>query len=46
MHISYLDVWNTTLEGKLVPKFLLFHASLAVFWLFLTTKVLESRKWK
>ena len=46
MHISYLDVWNTTLEGKLVPKFLLFHASSAVFWLFLTTKVLESRKWK
>jgi ABC-2 type transport system permease protein len=46
MHISYLDVWHTTLEGKLVPKFLLFHASSAVFWLFLTTKVLESRKWK
>jgi ABC-type transport system involved in multi-copper enzyme maturation permease subunit len=46
MHISYLYVWNPTLGGMLVPKFLLFHASSAVFWLFLTTKVLESRKWK
>lgn len=46
MHVSFLDVWNTTLEGKLVPKFLLFHVSTTVFWLFLTTKVLESRKWK
>lgn len=46
MHISYLDVWNTTLEGKLVPKFLLFHVSFAVFWLFLTVKSLEIRKWK
>ncbi|MSR31840.1 MAG: hypothetical protein EXR99_10085 [Gemmataceae bacterium] len=46
MHVSFLDVWNNTLEGKLVPKFLLFHGSFAVFWLFLTVKVLESRRWK
>lgn len=46
MHVSYLDVWNTNLEGKLVPKFLLFHVSFSIFWLFLTVKTLEFRKWK
>jgi hypothetical protein len=44
-HVSYLDVWWESLDGKLVPKFLLFYASLAVFCLFLTSKVLEARKW-
>jgi len=31
--------------GSLAPKFLLFHLSLCVFFLFLTTKVLGARKW-
>jgi ABC-type transport system involved in multi-copper enzyme maturation permease subunit len=46
-HISYVDYWHSSLrEGLLSPKFALFHLSAAVFWLFLTVKVLESRKWR
>ena len=33
-------------RGIHCPKFLLFHISAAIFWLFLTVKVLESRKWR
>jgi ABC-2 type transport system permease protein len=44
-HISYLDVWVDTLDGRLIPMYLMYQASLAIFFLFLTTKVLESRKW-
>jgi ABC-type transport system involved in multi-copper enzyme maturation permease subunit len=44
-HISYLDVWIDTLDGRLIPMYLMFHASLATLFLFLTTKVLEARKW-
>jgi ABC-2 type transport system permease protein len=46
LHVSYLDLWSETLQGKLVPKFLLFPSSLTIFCLFLSVKVLESRKWK
>jgi hypothetical protein len=44
-HISYLDIWVDTLDGRLVPMYLMYQACLAIFFLFLTTKVLESRKW-
>jgi hypothetical protein len=44
-HMSYLDVWVNTLQGKLILRNLLFFASLSVLWLFLTVKVLEARKW-
>ncbi len=44
-HISYIDVWINTLDGKLQPTYLVFFGSLTVFWLFLTVKVLEARKW-
>lgn len=46
MYISYLDLWEKTLEGHLAPRFLVFHVSATVFFLFLTVKVLEARKWK
>jgi ABC-2 type transport system permease protein len=45
-HASYVHLWITSLTGKLAPRSLLFHLSVTVFWLFLTVKVLESRKWK
>lgn len=45
-HMSYVDIWFSALEGVLVPKFLLFHLSMTVIWLFLAVKVLESRRWK
>jgi ABC-2 type transport system permease protein len=45
-HISYINLWWETLRGKIVPQFLLFYLSLASLSLFLTVKVLESRKWR
>jgi len=45
-HMSYIDLWIESLNGKLVPRDLMFPLSLCVFCLFLTTKVLEARKWK
>lgn len=44
-HMSYIDVWIDTLDGKLMPRQLLFFVSMAVVWLFLSIKVLEARKW-
>lgn len=43
--MSYIDLWITSARGKLAAPMLTFHLSAAVFWLFLTTKVLEARKW-
>jgi ABC-type transport system involved in multi-copper enzyme maturation permease subunit len=44
-HVSFINVWFDTMEGKLVPVRLLFFLSMAIFWLFLSVKVLEARKW-
>jgi ABC-type transport system involved in multi-copper enzyme maturation permease subunit len=45
-HISYLDLWISSLFGEITPKFYVFHLCAVVFWLFLTVKVLESRRWR
>ncbi|MBI3409777.1 MAG: ABC transporter permease [Planctomycetes bacterium] len=45
-YVSFIDLWSNTLDGALAPRMLLFHVSLTVFFLYLTVKVLESRKWK
>jgi ABC-type transport system involved in multi-copper enzyme maturation permease subunit len=45
-YTSFVELWRTTLEGKLALRDIMFHLSAAVFWLFLTIKVLESRKWR
>ena len=44
-HLSYNYLWANAVNGNLTFRDLLFHLSAAVFWLFLTVKVLESRKW-
>jgi ABC-type transport system involved in multi-copper enzyme maturation permease subunit len=44
-HCSYLEIWDNTLKGKLELSYLLFPASLTIFFLFLSVKVLEARKW-
>jgi hypothetical protein len=44
-HMSFINLWETSLTGRLAPRDLMFHLSAAVFWLFLTVKVLEARKW-
>jgi ABC-type transport system involved in multi-copper enzyme maturation permease subunit len=45
-HLSYVRLWNNTAQGKLVPQDLLFFLSMTILFLFLTVKVLESRKWR
>jgi ABC-type transport system involved in multi-copper enzyme maturation permease subunit len=44
-HISYIDFWFESLRGRILMRDVLFQLSTAVFFLFLTTKVLEARKW-
>ncbi len=45
-YCSFIDLWFTTLDGVLAPRYLLFHISATIFFLFLTVKVLEARKWR
>ena len=44
--INFFDLWQASLEGIIAPRFLMFHLSVAIFFLFGTVKLLESRKWK
>jgi ABC-2 type transport system permease protein len=44
--LSYIHAWDSGLEGKIVPRFLLFPTAITLFFLFLTHKVLESRRWR
>jgi ABC-type transport system involved in multi-copper enzyme maturation permease subunit len=44
-YISYIDFWLVSARGVISPRYLVLHLSIAVFWLFLTVKVLEARKW-
>jgi ABC-2 type transport system permease protein len=43
--LSFFRLWLNALGGKLAVHQLITFLSLAVFWLYLTTKVLEARKW-
>ncbi len=45
MQLSYMQVWNSAISGSLSIQQLFTYLSITVFWLFLTTKVLEARKW-
>jgi ABC-2 type transport system permease protein len=45
-HVSFIDFWIDAIQGEITPRYYLFHLSTAVFWVFLTVKVLESRKWR
>jgi ABC-type transport system involved in multi-copper enzyme maturation permease subunit len=42
---SFIDVWFNSLSGKLYLHNVITFGSIAAFWLFLSVKVLESRKW-
>jgi ABC-type transport system involved in multi-copper enzyme maturation permease subunit len=43
---GYIDLWITSMDGRFAPQHLLFQLSFAIFWLFVTVRVLESRKWR
>jgi ABC-type transport system involved in multi-copper enzyme maturation permease subunit len=44
-HLSYILVWADTLDGRLVPMYLMTYVFLTILFLFLTVKVLEARRW-
>jgi hypothetical protein len=44
--IAILEQYESLLQGQLYLQHLLYHVSIAAFFLFLTVRVLESRKWK
>src|SRR5262245_38287046 len=45
-YLSFYDLWISFLEGNFAPRYLMFHLSAMVFFLYLSVKVLEARKWK
>jgi len=45
-HLSYLDLWETSLAGRITVLDLFIQMSFTFFWLYLTVKVLEARRWK
>lgn len=42
---DFLRLWSEAVSGQLAVQVVIFQLSIAAFWLFLTTKVLEARKW-
>ena len=43
--VDYFSLWQQALSGQLPVSEVCVHLSLGVFWLFLTVKVLEARRW-
>ena len=44
-NLSYSEVWEASLKGRLMVREMILQGSFTVFWLFLTVKVLEARRW-
>ncbi|HEX5269913.1 MAG TPA: ABC transporter permease, partial [Gemmataceae bacterium] len=45
-HAAFVEMWINALQGRLAMRDLVLYLSATLFWLFLTVKVLESRKWR
>ena len=45
-YVNFFDLWQTALDGMIAPRYLVYHLSVTIFFLFATVKMLESRKWK
>ncbi len=45
-YASFWTLWRNLVIGDFAPRYLIFHLSAALFFLFLSVKVLEARKWK
>ena len=43
--LDYATLWGNALSGQLPLSEVCIQLSLGVFWLFLTVKVLEARRW-
>ncbi len=46
MHLAFVNLWIQSLRGRLAPRDLMIYLSAAIFFLFVTVKVLDSRKWR
>jgi ABC-2 type transport system permease protein len=44
-HLTYINLWWDSLEGRLHLRDVIIQMSVAIFWCFLTVKVLEARRW-
>ncbi len=44
-YLSFLDLWEESLQGRLYLRKVLLHLSIATLFVFLTVKILEARKW-
>jgi ABC-2 type transport system permease protein len=44
-YVSYVDLWIEAVQGTLSLRHLVLQISVAIFWLFVTVKVLEARRW-
>lgn len=44
-HLSFVSLWIDSLRGRLHLRDMFIQLSIAVFWIFLTVKVLEARRW-
>jgi ABC-type transport system involved in multi-copper enzyme maturation permease subunit len=44
-YLSYIDFWIEAVRGTLSPRYVILYLSATIFWLYLTVKVLEARKW-
>lgn len=44
-HLSYSELWLSSLKGRLHVREMILQGSFTFFWLFLTVKVLEARRW-
>ena len=45
-YFSFVQHMFSFSAGKVYLKYVVFHLSFGLFWLFLTIRVLESRKWR
>lgn len=44
--VSFLNMWLESLAGRLPVRDVILQLSFAAFWLYLSVKILESRRWK
>lgn len=44
-HVSFLNLWYESLRGNVIPRLYVFQLSAAFFWLFITVRVLQLRRW-
>ena len=44
-HISFRELWGESLNGRIHVRDMILQGSFSIFWLFLTVKVLEARRW-